>query len=219
MNLNDKPHSLLEIGAGDGSFLQAIRKNYPQFHLTAVDKNQNTLHQRVMNSDENYRDLAELVEMNKCYDFICLFHVLEHVLSPSDFLAKICRLLSVNSFLIIEAPSFSDPLLSLYNNQEYEGFKISAFEDISNFDTTIYLYDIGKIFTHYKYENMSYGWEISATLLMSEIDGVTSIKGKQTKNFKDNKGFIYNIKGQKFIRGMNRINDNYHMIIKKPKPR
>jgi|LQYC01.1.fsa_nt_gi ubiquinone/menaquinone biosynthesis C-methylase UbiE len=120
--LENKPHSLLEIGAGDGSFLQAIRKNYPKFHLTAVDKDQNTLHHRVMNSDENYRDLDELLKINKCYEIICLFHVLEHLLSPSDFLPKIYRLMFSTSFLIIEVPSFSDPLLSLYSNQAYSKF-------------------------------------------------------------------------------------------------
>ena len=120
--LDEKPHSLLEIGAGDGSFLQEIRKNYPNFHVTAVEKDQNTLDQRVMNSDENYYDVAELLEIKASFDFICLFHVLEHVLCPSDFLTNIRRLMVVTSFLIIEVPCFSDPLLSLYNSQPYAKF-------------------------------------------------------------------------------------------------
>jgi len=120
--LDDKPHSLLEIGAGDGSFLQAIRKNYPHFHVTAVDEDQNTLQHRVRNSDENYRDLAELVETKASFDFICLFHVLEHVLCPSDLLTNIRRLMLVTSSLIIEVPCFSDPLLSLYDSKSYARF-------------------------------------------------------------------------------------------------
>lgn len=120
--LENKPHSLLEIGAGDGSFLKIIRQSLPKIQLTAVDKDQNTVHHRIENSDENYSDLDELVKMNKCHKFICLFHVLEHLLSPSDFLTKIRRLMFSSSFLIIEVPSFSDPLLSLYSNQAYSKF-------------------------------------------------------------------------------------------------
>lgn len=120
--LENQPHSLLEIGAGDGSFLKILRQSLPKIQLTAVDKDQNTLHDRIENSDENYSDLDELLEMDKCYKFICLFHVLEHLLSPSDFLAKIRGLMRPSSLLIIEVPSFSDPLLSLYSNKAYSKF-------------------------------------------------------------------------------------------------
>jgi len=120
--LDDRPHSLLEIGAGGASFLQAIKERYPNIRLTALDKDQNTQHHRAMNSDEHYSDFQELLETSNFYDFVCLFHVLEHIVSPSDFLAGIRRLMAATSFLIIEAPSFSDPLLSLYNNQAFSQF-------------------------------------------------------------------------------------------------
>ena len=120
--LENKPHSLLEIGAGDGSFLKIVRESLSRIQLTAVDRDQNTVQDRIKNSDKNYSELDELLRMNKCHKFICLFHVLEHVLSPSDFLAKIRRLMFAASFLIIEVPSFSDPLLSLYKNQAYSKF-------------------------------------------------------------------------------------------------
>ena len=120
--LENKPHSLLEIGAGDGSFLKMIRESLPKIQLTGVDKDQNTVHDRIKNSDKNYSDLDELLKMNKRHKFICLFHVLEHLLSPSDFLTKIRRLMFSTSLLIVEIPSFSDPLLSLYSNQAYSKF-------------------------------------------------------------------------------------------------
>ena len=120
--LENRPYSLLEIGAGDAGFLKIVRQSMPKIHLTAVDKDQNTVHDRIRNADENYNDLEELQVKSRCYDFICLFHVLEHLLSPSDFFAKICRIMSSTSVLIIEVPSFCDPLLSLYENQAYSKF-------------------------------------------------------------------------------------------------
>jgi ubiquinone/menaquinone biosynthesis C-methylase UbiE len=120
--LENKPCSLLEIGAGDGGFLTIIRQRLPKIQLTAVDKDQNTLQGRVQNSDENYGDLDALQVKSRYYDFICLFHVLEHLLSPSEFLAKIRGIMSASSLLIIEVPSFLDPLLSLYGNPAYSKF-------------------------------------------------------------------------------------------------
>ena len=53
-------HSLLEIGAGDGAFLQTIRQHLPEIQLTAVDKDQNTLQLRLERSDKNYDSIEEI---------------------------------------------------------------------------------------------------------------------------------------------------------------
>ncbi len=122
----DGPDSLLEIGAADGSFLEVIGKKSPDIHLTAIDKDQNTLPLRVKRSDENYCSLEELPQNRKHYDRICLFHVFEHVLTPSDLLSKIRKIMSASSLLIIETPSFNDPLLSLYKVRDFSRFYFSS---------------------------------------------------------------------------------------------
>lgn len=120
--LGDGSYSLLEIGAGDGSFLQAVRQHKPKLQLTAVDKDQNTLHLRTDRSDKNYDSIEELFRSRKNYDFICLFHVLEHITYPSALLKKIREIMTVDSFLIIEVPSLFDPLISLYRSEVYSSF-------------------------------------------------------------------------------------------------
>jgi len=125
-HLKDDHLSLLEIGAGDGAFLKTVREHRAHIHLTAMDQDQNTLPSRAANSDENYDSLAELISSNKEYDVICLFHVLEHILKPEDFLAEIRKLLSEHSLLIIEVPSLLDPLLSLYHNKTFSNFIFSS---------------------------------------------------------------------------------------------
>jgi 2-polyprenyl-3-methyl-5-hydroxy-6-metoxy-1,4-benzoquinol methylase len=125
-HLKKDHQSLLEIGAGDGAFLKTVRENLTHIHLTAVDQDQNTLPSRAANSDENFDSLAELINHNKEYDVICLFHVLEHIIQPVDFLAEIRKLMATQSLLIIEVPSLMDPLLSLYNNKTFSNFIFSS---------------------------------------------------------------------------------------------
>ncbi|MBT8371034.1 MAG: class I SAM-dependent methyltransferase [Deltaproteobacteria bacterium] len=124
--IEDGRHSLLEVGAGDGLFLKTVRSYLPALHLTAMDKDQNTLQSRVQNSDENYNSLEEIIEKNKHYDFICLFHVLEHVEKPLEFLTTIKKAMSGQGTLIIEVPSLLDPMLSLYNCEAYSSFYFSS---------------------------------------------------------------------------------------------
>jgi hypothetical protein len=118
--------SLLEIGAGDGAFLKTVRAHWPHIHLTAIDQDQNTLASRAANSDENFDSPADLISAGRTYDVICLFHVLEHILEPLDFLAAIRQLMSSRSVLIIEVPSLFDPLLSLYQNKTFANFIFSS---------------------------------------------------------------------------------------------
>jgi hypothetical protein len=125
-HLQNDRHSLIEIGAGDGTFLKTVKKFMPHLHMTAVDKDQNTLKSRVQNSDENHDSLEQIMGKSIYFDFICLFHVLEHILAPVDFLSKIHELMLSHSLLIIEVPSIHDPLLSLYNNEAFSKFYFSS---------------------------------------------------------------------------------------------
>jgi SAM-dependent methyltransferase len=120
--LGNGSYSLLEIGAGDGSFLQTVRQHRPNLQLTAVDKDQNTLKLRKNRSDNNYSSLQELFGNSINYDFICLFHVIEHILYPSDLFKEIQSIMIDSSLLIIEVPSLFDPLLSLYKSEAYFNF-------------------------------------------------------------------------------------------------
>lgn len=125
-HINSGHGSLLEIGAGDGAFLKTVRAHWPHLHLTAIDRDQNTLASRAANSDENFDSPAELISGGKTYDVICLFHVLEHILEPASFLADIRQLMATQSLLIIEVPSLLDPLLSLYQNKTFANFIFSS---------------------------------------------------------------------------------------------
>jgi 2-polyprenyl-3-methyl-5-hydroxy-6-metoxy-1,4-benzoquinol methylase len=116
--------NLLEIGAGDGSFLRIINENYPAVDLSAVEPDISTLSQREdIENLENYENLEEICKYNNKYDVICLFHVLEHIIDPSTYLSIIGQSLIKNdSLVIIEVPSLFDPLLSVYGCESYKKF-------------------------------------------------------------------------------------------------
>ena len=95
----------LEIGAGDGMFLKTIRRRIPGLHLTAMDKDQNTLRSRAANSDENYNSLEELIQNGNRYDVICLFHVLEHIEDDVSELANAHRALNRDGHLLLFVPA------------------------------------------------------------------------------------------------------------------
>ncbi len=121
----DEPQSLLEIGAGDGLFLKTVREHRGGWHLTAMDKDQNSLPSRAEHSDENFDSLDTLIANNRRFDLICLLHVLEHIEAPLEFLEAVKAMMSRDSILIIEVPSLFDPLLSIYNCETYAAFYFS----------------------------------------------------------------------------------------------
>ena len=51
-----------------------------------------------------------------------MFHVFEHILDPYEFLGKCQKLLGDQGVIIIEVPHVEDPLLSIYNLNEYKDF-------------------------------------------------------------------------------------------------
>ena len=124
-HLAGEQQSLLEIGAGDGLFMKTVREHKPGYHLTAMDKDQNSLPSRAENSDENYDSLETVIRKNRCFDIICLFHVMEHIQAPLEFLKAVQEVMSAHSTLIIEVPSLFDPLLSIYNCGAFAEFYFS----------------------------------------------------------------------------------------------
>jgi len=111
--------SVLEIGAADASFLQALRGQVPGLQLAALEPDADTQEQRKMVPGLTcYAEFGD-VAAGMAFDVICAFHVLEHIPQPAAFLASCHALLRPQGRLIIEVPSLDDPLLSLYECPSY----------------------------------------------------------------------------------------------------
>ena len=68
-----------------------------------------------------YNDLFENVIIDKKYNLLASFEVLEHTISPIKFLKKCNDLMDKGGFLNIEVPNHNDILLH-YNTERYKSF-------------------------------------------------------------------------------------------------
>lgn len=118
--INNNASSLIEIGAGSGTFLEIVKKKNPKIKVAAVETDQDTacLREKIVGS-ENYDSLEQICALGKKYDVICFFHVLEHIIELDSFFLQIHQLAQVESIIIAEVPSLTDPLISLYSSKAY----------------------------------------------------------------------------------------------------
>lgn len=115
--------SVLEIGAGDASFLAHVGTQCPNISLASQEIDQNTRPARdAVEGLVQYASLEEVRQSGERFDVICMFHVLEHIFDPGRFLANCVACLAPGGRLIIEVPSLDDPLLTLYDCEAYQRF-------------------------------------------------------------------------------------------------
>ena len=115
--------TVLEIGAAEGNFLKRAHEERPNLQYVAVEPDQNTAAARAeLRWLTSYGDLDAAAAAGLKADFICLFHVFEHIAKPKDFLAAIRKVLAPGGRVVIEVPSLDDPLLTVYALPAYEAF-------------------------------------------------------------------------------------------------
>ena len=112
---------MLEIGAGNASFLAYVHDRLPDLSAACVESDCRIKPPRDRLSWlAQYPDIAAVGDRR--FDVVCIFHVLEHVLDPLPFLQSCVLLLGKGGRLIIEVPSLDDPLVSIYELPAYMDF-------------------------------------------------------------------------------------------------
>jgi 2-polyprenyl-3-methyl-5-hydroxy-6-metoxy-1,4-benzoquinol methylase len=95
---------VLDVGAGAGAFVQAVAPLVA--HAEGVEPSEGT----------------DLGAAGSGYDLVTLFHVLEHVADPVDFLAAVAARLAPGARLVVEVPNVQDALVSVYDIPAYRAF-------------------------------------------------------------------------------------------------
>lgn len=109
---------LLEIGCASGFFLDAVKDKVET--VTGIELTK----EYVKYARERGIDVRESLDEipDNTYDLIFMFHVLEHIDDPINFLKEVKKKLSQNGKLIIEVPNVDDILVSVYKIKNHLDF-------------------------------------------------------------------------------------------------
>lgn len=89
-SLSPRPDfTLLDYGTGNGSFLDTLKKQFPQSTLVGIEPNQSYF---------------EKQNVEEKFDIITSFMVLEHVYDPIKTLQELAQRLSEGGYIILEIP-------------------------------------------------------------------------------------------------------------------
>jgi len=113
----DKSKSILEIGCSSGYFLSEVAPYVKSASGTEWDES----------NAKFARDLGFIIKKNPSdftykFDNIFMFHVLEHIFDPIEFIAGLKQSLNADGTLFIEVPNNADILISGYELSEFKNF-------------------------------------------------------------------------------------------------
>lgn len=125
---NNKPGSLLDVGAGTGEFLKAAKKK--SWKVAGVEPNRNAVALAKEKGISLYPKLSNL--KNQKFDVISLWHVLEHISNLEEVVEELSQLLNPKGILVIAVPN--------YNSYDAKYYK----ENWAAFDTPRHLWHFSK---------------------------------------------------------------------------
>lgn len=111
--------TMLEIGCSCGNFMKLARRA----GIEAVGIEPNDAQRRYVRRQHfsAYGDLADLPGTAR-FDLIAMFHVLEHLARPTEYLRRVSEHLTPRGRLLIEVPNVDDALVTRYALPEYRAF-------------------------------------------------------------------------------------------------
>jgi SAM-dependent methyltransferase len=110
--LSEKPANILEIGCGNGGFVQAFQEKWPDSNCIGIEPSASAVSEARKNNRNVFHGIiGEKLpqEVQKKFDLIYSFHVIEHVPNPVNFLQEIAQLMDENSTLVVSCPNSQLP--------------------------------------------------------------------------------------------------------------
>lgn len=110
-----KNKKILEVGSGDGFFLENMQKQGYNMTGIEISKQRRNKSRKITNVKVIDIDLVDNIPNIGSFDGIVLFQVLEHIRDPINFLKNISKLLKSGGKVIVEVPNFNDFQVTLNN--------------------------------------------------------------------------------------------------------
>ena len=116
-----KQKTLLDVGCGNGSFIEHASKFIAQ--VAGIEPH-NRSREKLIN--KGYRIYSDILDIDSnLFDIITCFHVLEHTDDPIEFLKNMKRLLKPGGIIFLEVPCVTDALLTVYDIPEFKDFLLA----------------------------------------------------------------------------------------------
>ncbi len=116
--LNTSVGTALDIGCGDGFFLNYFHNQFPNWSLTGIDGSKSQLkkaeNRKLTNEKVKFQffEVADRLPFeDQTFDFIMLGEVIEHLVDPDKCVQECYRLLKPNGVFVVTTPN----LFSWYN--------------------------------------------------------------------------------------------------------
>lgn len=114
---NSSGKKLLDIGCGTGYFLNYMKdKDYETIGLE-IDKKSREFGRENFSLDILDLDIFRKNKLEKKFDIITMWHVLEHTYNPVDYFNKIKKLMTENGTLVVAVPNYKSFDASYYKKK------------------------------------------------------------------------------------------------------
>ena len=112
-----KGKKVLDFGSGNAGFLIEAKKVATKVVGIEIDETLTEHYQK-----NNILMVSDLSQVDEKFDFIMMFHVLEHLPDPKEILTQLSSKLEEGGQIIIEVPNSEDALLKVYKNKGFQNF-------------------------------------------------------------------------------------------------
>jgi len=107
--INPQAKSILDIGSGRGYTLYFLKKYYGYTRTAGIqiEKNSYNFSKNRLGLEMYNKDLLQMNLKSSSFNFVTMWHVLEHVKHPEKYIVKMRSLLKNNGRMVIEVPNFN----------------------------------------------------------------------------------------------------------------
>jgi SAM-dependent methyltransferase len=132
------PASYMDVGCGDGRYLEALaRRGVPRDGLYGLELDQDVVDGLRQRGIHAYLERVEACDRfgESSFDLITMFHVIEHVDSPSAVVDRLAQWLTPGGVLALETPNLDSLDAHLFRAGKWGGYHIPRHWNLFKPDT------------------------------------------------------------------------------------